>query len=119
MPKAILLVHTNPSSPDADEQFNKWYTDRHIHDIVGLRGFASATRYELSDVRALEDAPPSPHRYLAIYEVDADAIEDLAELPGIIAAGVQDGSVPLDDSLGEDVVVAFYVPIDGATTETQ
>jgi hypothetical protein len=32
MPKAILVVQTNPVSPAAEDQFNAWYTDRHIHD---------------------------------------------------------------------------------------
>jgi hypothetical protein len=109
MPKAILVVQTNPVSPAAEDQFNAWYTERHIHDVVGVPGFASATRYVLSETRVRDDVEPPRQRYLAIYEVEAD---DLADASTALQKGVEDGSIPIDEALSQDdVSVAFYLPL--------
>ena len=68
MAKHILLVLTNPVEGRGDE-FNEWYSDTHLADVLGVDGFAAAQRFELAKDQLGE---PGPYRYLAIYEVDAD-----------------------------------------------
>ncbi len=48
MAKHILVVMSNPVSPDREAEYNDWYTSRHIPDIVSLPGYAAATRYVAS-----------------------------------------------------------------------
>ncbi|HMD45097.1 MAG TPA: hypothetical protein VKG43_02980 [Acidimicrobiales bacterium] len=64
MPKAIYLVHTNPSSPEEDEEYNAWYDKVHLGEVTAIDGFVGASRYRAYD-------PGGSHRYLAIYEIDA------------------------------------------------
>jgi len=64
MPKAILLVETNPATPEADQEYNTWYDQVHLGEVTALKGFTGARRY-----RRLTEG--GTHRYLAIYEIDA------------------------------------------------
>jgi hypothetical protein len=112
MPKAILVVQTNPTSPEVEDRFNHWYTGRHINDVVNVPGYVSATRYVLSDTRVRDDVDPPTRRYLAIYEVEAD---DLEQAAAALMAGVEDGSIPIDESLDmENLGVDFYLPLKDA-----
>ncbi len=48
--RAILLVHTNPVSPDRESEFNEWYDRTHIPQILGnVPGMIGASRYVIAD----------------------------------------------------------------------
>lgn len=112
MPKAILVVGTNATGPEHDAEFNDWYTNVHLDDVVAVDGFARAKRYSLSDVRPVGTYPASGYRYLAIYEVDTD---DLEAVGANLQAALDEGRMPLSDALdGERLAVDFYIPIEGA-----
>ena len=68
MPKGILLVSTAPAGAERDQEYNDWYTNRHLADVVTVPGFVSAQRFKLADPMGF----PHDHRYLAIYEVESD-----------------------------------------------
>lgn len=69
--KHILVVMTN-AEPGRDAEYNDWYTNRHLTDVLALEGFVAAQRFELA-----ETDPPQEHtyRYLAIYEVPEGQLE--------------------------------------------
>ena len=73
MPKAVLLVHTNPVSDSREAEFNDWYDNTHIPEVLGVRGFVAATRYRLADAQLALGA--HTHRYLAVYEIESDDLE--------------------------------------------
>jgi hypothetical protein len=76
MPKAVLHAYSNPASPEAEAQFNTWYDEVHLKEVLAIPGVRSATRYRLAEVN-----PFSPeHRYLAVYELDIEPAAMLAEL---------------------------------------
>lgn len=111
MAKALLVVATNPATRDDDADFNAWYTDTHLDDVVALEGFATAKRYVLSDVRPTPGSDPSPFRYLAIYELETD---DVASAAANLQAALADGRMRRSDTLGEVRSADFYIPIAGA-----
>lgn len=108
MAKAILVVESNPVSPEREDEFNDWYTNTHLDDVVAVPGFGSATRYVISDVETNSDS--KVHRYLAIYELET---EDVAAAAAALAEAVA-GGMPVSDSLNRDRLVHYYVPIEGA-----
>jgi hypothetical protein len=76
MPKAIFLVFSNPSDPSRDGEFNHWYDTVHVPAARNaVTGLTKVTRYRLSDTQYAPPSQPREHRYLALYEVEA---EDLA-----------------------------------------
>jgi Domain of unknown function (DUF4286) len=65
MPKkgsGILLVYTDLGDPSLEAEFNNWYTNEHLPDLLKLPGFLDAARYQ-----AVSGGP----KYLAAYEVES------------------------------------------------
>lgn len=67
--KYCYLVFTSPT-PGKEKEYNDWYTNQHLSDVLKVPGFVAATRYQLNDLGA--NGAKMPHRYLAIYEVETD-----------------------------------------------
>jgi hypothetical protein len=66
------MVLTN-SVEGQDVEFNDWYDNIHLAEVLALDGFVSATRYKLSDSQLpADEMAPSQHRYAAIYELDTE-----------------------------------------------
>lgn len=90
MAKAYLYVESHPSSPDRVDEYNTWYNDTHLAEIVALPGFVAAHRYEPVD----GEGP-----YLAVYEIDDDDPESVV---GTLGAAVGDGRVQMSDAIRLD-----------------
>lgn len=73
------LVLTRPKAGQ-EEEYNHWYSKRHIFDLVAIPGVTAARRYKLLDPSTQADAG----NYLAVYELsDVDlAIGGIAERRG-------------------------------------
>ena len=73
MPKGIMYLQTMPVSPDKDADYNKWYNDTHLAEIVSVEGIVSARRFAPMD----GNGP-----YIAIYELDCDDLDAAAQQMG-------------------------------------
>ncbi len=69
MPKVKMLVYTN-ALDSKDDEFNQWYDNTHIPEVLGLTKAVAAQRFRLSDI---QPGDPGAHRYLAIYEFEVDS----------------------------------------------
>jgi hypothetical protein len=85
MSQSALIVFSNPTDGSEDE-YNRWYSDVHLDEVLELPGFTAARRFELSDAQ-LDGYPASRHRYVAIYEIEGDAHDALARLVEALEAG--------------------------------
>jgi hypothetical protein len=73
MARGQLIALSNPVSAAREAEFNKWYNEVHIPELVGLPGFESATRYRVSS-QGLPQKETPEFRYVAVYEIaDMDA----------------------------------------------
>lgn len=70
MPKGILYVETHPTSPEEAEQFNQWYNEVHLPEIVAVSGYVSARRF----APRIDGAP-----YIALYEMESDDLQKTAD----------------------------------------
>lgn len=79
MSNCFYFVFTRPKAGQ-DEEFNNWYSKRHIFDLAAIPGITAARRYRLLDIATKAETPD----YLAIYEFsDVDlAISGIAERRG-------------------------------------
>ncbi len=68
MARHHLLAFTNPVA-GREEEFNRWYDDQHVPDLLAVPGFISAQRFHLSDATG-QDNPG--WTYLALYEIETD-----------------------------------------------
>ena len=78
MEKHYLLFFSNPVDGREDE-YNKWYPDTHLQDVVKVTGFVSSQRFELSEAQMQAEMP---YRYLAVYEIETDDIQSAIDALG-------------------------------------
>jgi len=72
VPKAIMVVESAPGEGREDE-YNEWYSEKHIPQILRSPGFIRANRYRLSELP--QAGTPTPkHPYVVIYHLEADDI---------------------------------------------
>ena len=115
MPTKLMVVWTNPTSKEAEEEYNTWYNKVHLPDVLRVPGFVAATRYRYTGIPALEGMDDPPHRYLALYEVEADNLKELGEL---LAAGVGSGQISISEALDMSSFSAhFFEPVSDRVVE--
>jgi hypothetical protein len=104
MAKHILLVITNPT-PDQEDEFNRWYTEVHLDDVLRVPGFVAAQRFKLS-----ADGPKGlSGRYLAVYEMD---IDDPQHAFVALAEAVQNGQMPISSAMDPvNLASSVFTPI--------
>jgi hypothetical protein len=66
---ALLMVRTNVE-PGAEGSFNKWYTDVHLPEIVGVPGVHWGKRFRVLRDDASYPSDDSVPTYLAIYGLE-------------------------------------------------
>jgi hypothetical protein len=111
MAKHTFLVLTNPvEGRDAD--YNDWYTNQHIPDVVSVPGIVAAQRFKLNDFQMA--GAPSPWKYLAIYEIETD---DLKATFDAMQARIGTDQMVMTDALDMEKLGTFvFTPITKMTT---
>jgi Domain of unknown function (DUF4286) len=69
----ILIAISNPVAADREEEFNDWYDNVHVPEILEMPGFRKAARFRVVGQTLPSEQPPV-YTYVAMYEVD-DAVE--------------------------------------------
>jgi hypothetical protein len=72
MAKYTFIVLSNPISPAQEDEYNKWYDDQHIPDVLSLDGYVTAQRFRLADSQVGEN---NPYKYLTLYEMETDNLD--------------------------------------------
>ena len=88
MAKGIIYVETRPVSPEREQEYNTWYDEVHLPELVALDGIVSARR-----LRPVNGDGP----YVALYEIEGDNLQ--AVLDNMVANG---GKLHMSDALSLD-----------------
>ncbi|MCP4225807.1 MAG: hypothetical protein GY773_20930 [Actinomycetia bacterium] len=67
MTKHVLLVFTDPVE-GRDDDYNTWYNDVHLGEVLQVDGFVRAQRFKVADLMP----GVTEHAYVAIYELETD-----------------------------------------------
>ena len=102
-----LIALTNPVD-GRDEEFNDWYTNEHLADVLKLPGVMAAQRFCLSDMQHRKE--PLEWKYMAVYEIE---IDDLSKTLSALAAASGTEAMPLSPALSDERMVWIYTPITG------
>lgn len=110
MTNNILLVLTNPL-PGREVEYNQWYSEVHLAEVLQRPGFVSARRFRLGKGQLdLDGFAQSQHSYLALYEIDGDAEVALAH----VKEEMESGGLTVTEALDPNVFTAAFT----ATSET-
>lgn len=69
MERWINMVEVTCADPSREEEFNDWYDNVHLPDVLKTPGFVAARRYITKEYR------DGRGKYLAIYEIETDDID--------------------------------------------
>ena len=108
MSKSILVVISSPT-PGQEEEYNRWYTDQHLRDVLALPGFTSAQRFKL----AVSTPNGVPGSYLAIYEYEsAVSDEDLQLAFTLLQNATKSGQIVISQAMDlARVHASLFTPI--------
>jgi hypothetical protein len=98
----MFIVHTNPVE-GRESEFEEWYTQRHLRDVVAIPGFVRARRYRLSHAQF---APLEDFQFVALYEIEGSTVDAMRALRHAIKAGLE-----VSTSMAEPVYATVYEPI--------
>lgn len=108
MSRYKLIVLSDPVEGGEDE-YNDWYSNQHLQDIVALDGFVTAQRFKLLDPGPDGIGVVPPARYLAVYEIDGDKID-------VARAGLLATKLEREDAIASSRVP--QLPVSSALGET-
>jgi hypothetical protein len=103
MGRYVFAVHSNPVA-GRDEEYNYWYSNRHLHDLLACPGVVSARRLQLADKQIRTDLP---FQYFALYEIETDNLQEFIDE---LNARIDTERMPRSDALG-DAYAVFWKEI--------
>jgi hypothetical protein len=98
----VFVVMTD-AQPGREAEYNDWYDNVHVHDVVKVPGIINARRYELSDVQRRE-LPPGTARYLALYDIRTDDLQHTLEVLGT-RSGTSE--MPISDAMVRRAAIVY------------
>jgi hypothetical protein len=108
----LFVVLANPTD-GCEGEFNDFYSNRHIPDVLDVPGVKSAQRFRLADAQRMK--APSPFGYLAVYEIETDDLKGLADE---IARRSGTAAMPTNPYICQDPKFAyFFQPMDDVAAE--
>ena len=100
--KYKLVVFTN-AVEGKDREFNDWYQNTHLQQIVSIKSFKQAQRFRFH--ANIVPGSGDTSRYMAVYDIETDDIgASLAAMNELAASG----RMPLPDSMGQPIIGAVY-----------
>ncbi|WP_242124024.1 DUF4286 family protein [Sphingobium sp. Sx8-8] len=102
MAEHVFVVLTNPVE-GREEEYNRWYDEVHLGEVLDVPGFVAARRY-----RVAPSAGAVTHRYLALYHIDSDDVAaSMAELNRRAGSGEMQMSDALDGGISPTLYEAL------------
>lgn len=100
----VLVVYSNPA-PGREQEYNDWYNDQHLRDVLAQPGYVSARRYKLTEFKLDAAMPDVSHQYVAFYFMRTDnpekALDDMK-------TRVETGVIGLTDAMQPDFLAYCY-----------
>ena len=101
MAKYTFAVLTNPT-PGNETEYNRWYNEQHIPDVLNVPGIVAAQRFRLADKQM---GDKNPYKYFAVYEVETD---DLNKVISELKSRVGTAEMVMSDAIDIQNVGAFF-----------
>ncbi|MFQ3894817.1 hypothetical protein [Sphingobium sp. R-7] len=117
MSRYTWLVLTN-AEPGREEEFNRWYNDVHVPDLLRIPGVVGVSRGRLGGtqtkpgpvgIEVVETAKSGlPYQYLASYTIETDDLETVLRTVAELA-GTPD--MVMSDALSADITTMCFEEI--------
>lgn len=101
MDRYQLVVFSN-ALEGRDADYNDWYDNQHLDDVLACPGFYRAQRLSIANPMSQE---PAEYKYLSIYEFEA---EDLDRTLGYFFSIINTDKMVMTDSMDPKAKPAIY-----------
>ena len=91
MARYQFVVLSNPVEGREDE-YNRWYDEQHLKDVLSVDGVVSAQRFKASELT------PTTHGYMAVYGLETD---DLAGVMGEFGVRAGTDAMPMSEAFDQ------------------
>ncbi len=102
MARFSLVVYSSPLE-GREQEYNDWYSNQHLKDLLAIPGVISARRFKLSGTQIGQVA--QSYQYLAIYDIEAD---DVACFVKELTLRTANGAIPVSTAMSSDVLPSFW-----------
>ncbi|HVE23928.1 MAG TPA: hypothetical protein VNC22_00920 [Sporichthya sp.] len=110
MPKGLLIVLSETVDGADEDEFNRWYSEVHAPEMVERGAAVSWRRLRGSGLPLAPGIPELP-TYAAVYEIEAETVEDVEKIQQGLAA-TKHLRRGMSDTLDVGSVrAAFYLPV--------
>jgi hypothetical protein len=103
MARFCLVVYSKPVE-HREQEYNDWYSNQHLKDLLAMPGVLSARRFKLSGTQ-MPNKPLPGQQYLAIYDIEAEDVNSFINEMTLRGA---DGRMPISTALSTDLVAEFW-----------
>jgi len=113
MARYTWLVLTNAEA-DREADFNRWYEEVHVPDLLRVPGVTGVTRCKLADVQTkpgpggiavVKGQTDLKYRYLAAYRIETDDIETVLRT---VAEQAGTPQMVMSDALSSDIMTMCF-----------
>ena len=103
MGRYIFAVQSN-SAEGLEREYNDWYSNQHLADVLACPGVVGARRLTLADKQIL----PTPHtfKYFCLYEIELDDLQTFIDAL-LSRAGTE--RMPINRAMGNSLSVFWQV----------
>jgi hypothetical protein len=102
MGRYVFVVYSNPVE-GREQEYNDWYWNQHLSDLLACPGIIAARRLMLAD-RQVRDMP-QPFKYLALYEIETN---DLQGFIDELVSRATTGRMARSAALSNDSLPVFW-----------
>lgn len=102
MARFSFVVYSNPVE-GREQEYNDWYSNEHLKDLLKIPGVIAARRFKLSGTQIHDGA--KPYRYLAIYDIEA---EDVPSFLKQMMARTASGEINRSTAMANDIHPVFW-----------
>jgi hypothetical protein len=113
--KYTWLIFSN-AKPGREREYNKWYNEVHLPELLKIRGIVSAQRFKLADWQYGDREPPAtptdeaadPFRYMVLLEVEVDDLPEFFRVNWVIDSS---GKLTATDAICAEYRAICLTPI--------
>jgi len=102
MARFSFVVYSNPMK-GREQEYNDWYSNQHLKDLLAIPGVISARRFKLSGTQIRDVA--QTYQYLAIYDIEAD---DVASFIKEMTLRTANGVIARSTAMSSDLLALFW-----------
>lgn len=102
MTKQYRLIALSKPVEGKEQEFNDWYDNTHIPEILSLPGMTAAQRFKLTQPLGPQ---PESFPFLTVYEAETD---DIGGTIGALVQAAQSGKLTPTEASDKQNYTAFY-----------